>query len=53
MRVVRQLLEKNADVNARGGLYDGALQAASAGGHEAVVPLLLEKDPHANTQGGE
>ena len=28
------------------------LQVASAGGHKAVVQLLLEKDAHINMQGG-
>jgi ankyrin repeat protein len=41
--VVRLLLEKGADVKATGGYYGNALQAASAGGHEAVVRLLLDK----------
>ena len=41
--VVRLLLEKGADVNAQGGYYGNALQAASARGHEAVVRLLLDK----------
>ena len=37
------LLDKGADVNAQGGEYGNALQAASAGGHEAVVRLLVDK----------
>jgi hypothetical protein len=36
-------LEKGADVNAQGGHYGNALQAASDGGHDSVVTLLLEK----------
>ena len=40
--VVRLLLEKGADVNAQGGQYGNALQAASYRGHEAVVRLLLK-----------
>jgi hypothetical protein len=32
-----------ADVNAQGGFYGNALQAASHGGHEKVVELLLGK----------
>ncbi|KAH6661738.1 ankyrin repeat-containing domain protein [Halenospora varia] len=60
------LLEKGADVNAQGGEYGNALQAASiedyeatciqaasAGGHEAIVALLLEKEANVNAQGGE
>jgi ankyrin repeat protein len=41
------LLEKDADVNAQGGLYGNALQAAAARGHEGIVKLLLEKDADA------
>lgn len=33
-----------ADVNAQGGLYDNALQAASFGGYEGVVQLQLKHD---------
>ena len=36
------LLEKGADVNAQGGDYGNALQAASAGGYDKVVQMLLE-----------
>jgi hypothetical protein len=46
------LLEKGANVNAQGGYYGSALQAASAQGHEAVVALLLENGADANMQGG-
>ena len=35
------LLDKGADVNAQGGTYGSALQAASFGGHHKVVRLLL------------
>ncbi|EDU40458.1 ankyrin repeat domain containing protein [Pyrenophora tritici-repentis Pt-1C-BFP] len=46
------LLEKGADVNAQGGEYGNALQAASARGHEAIVKLLLDKGADVNAQGG-
>jgi hypothetical protein len=36
----------------QGGYYGNALQAASAGGHETVVRLLLKKGADANAQGG-
>ncbi|KFZ15421.1 hypothetical protein V502_05625 [Pseudogymnoascus sp. VKM F-4520 (FW-2644)] len=39
-------------VNALGGFYGNALQAASAGGHEQVVKLLLDKSADVNAQGG-
>jgi hypothetical protein len=42
------LLDKDADVNAQGGEYGNALQAASAGGHEQVVKTLLDKDANVN-----
>ena len=51
-KLVIQLLEKGADVNAWGGGYGNALQAASANGHKAVVTLLLDKGANVNTQGG-
>ncbi|KAH7359929.1 hypothetical protein BKA66DRAFT_562105 [Pyrenochaeta sp. MPI-SDFR-AT-0127] len=48
---VKLLLEYGADVNAQGGRYSSALQAASANGYEAVVELLLEKGADINAQG--
>jgi hypothetical protein len=41
--VVRLLLEKGADVEAKGRFRETALIGAARGGHEAVVRLLLEK----------
>jgi hypothetical protein len=49
---VRLLLEKEADVNAQGGFYGNALQAASRIGNEKIVQLLLEKGADVNAQGG-
>jgi ankyrin repeat protein len=46
------LLEKGADVNAQGGRYGNALQAASSGGHKEVAQMLLEKGGDVNAQGG-
>jgi hypothetical protein len=40
------LLDKGAEVNAHGGQYGNALQAASAGGHEQVVKMLLNAGAH-------
>ncbi|ORY14382.1 hypothetical protein BCR34DRAFT_231296 [Clohesyomyces aquaticus] len=50
--MVKVLLDKDADVNAQGGDYGNALQAASYRGHEAVVTMLLDKDADVNAQGG-
>ena len=46
------LLEKGADVNAQGGHYGTALQAASKQGHGQIVQRLLEKGADVNAQGG-
>ena len=37
---MQQLLDKGADVNAQGGHFGNALQAALAGGHKEIVQLL-------------
>ncbi|KAJ4330292.1 hypothetical protein N0V87_010137 [Didymella glomerata] len=49
----RDEAEGSADVNAQGGRYSNALQAASAGGHEQVVKMLLNKGADVNAQGGD
>ena len=40
------LLERRADINIQGGYYDNALSAASVGGHEKIVQILLERGAH-------
>jgi hypothetical protein len=50
--ITKLLLDKGADVNAKGGYYGNALQAASAGGHEQVVKTLLDKGADVNAQNG-
>jgi ankyrin repeat protein len=50
--VAKLLLEKGVDVNAQGGFYCNALQAASAKGREAVVKLLINAGANVNAQGG-
>jgi hypothetical protein len=50
--IVQRLFDGGADVNARGGDYGNALQAASVGGHDQVVEQLLAKGADVNTQGG-
>ena len=49
--MVRVLLEKGADVNAPGGRYGRALQAASSQGHDHVVQMLLENGADVNAIG--
>ncbi len=39
-------------INAQGGLYGNALHAASWGGHEKVVQMLLDQGAEVNAQGG-
>ncbi|KAK5102167.1 hypothetical protein LTR70_007477 [Exophiala xenobiotica] len=50
--VVNRLLEQKADVNAKGGEFGNALQAASHRGHEKVVQILLGQGANINAQGG-
>ncbi|ELR05748.1 hypothetical protein GMDG_07590 [Pseudogymnoascus destructans 20631-21] len=47
-----QLIEEGVDVNAQGGRYGNALQAASCKGHDKTVEVLLSKGADVNTQGG-
>ncbi|KAF2866229.1 ankyrin repeat-containing domain protein [Massariosphaeria phaeospora] len=51
-KIVKLLVDKNVDVNAQGGFYGNALQAASAKGHKQVVKLLLEKNADFNAWDG-
>ncbi|KAK0367705.1 hypothetical protein CLIM01_14938, partial [Colletotrichum limetticola] len=46
------LIDKDADVNAQGGHYGSALQAASSRGHQEIVQLLLDNGADVNAQGG-
>lgn len=46
------LLGNGVDIDARGGEYRNALQAASIHGHEKVVQILLDKGADVNAQGG-
>jgi hypothetical protein len=50
--ITRLLLDAGADVNAQGGRYGNALQAASEGGHKQIVKTLLDKGANVNAQGG-
>ena len=52
LKVCRLLVDKGADVNARGGKFDTALQAAADGGHAWVTHFLLQHGADPNAQGG-
>jgi len=47
------LLDRGVDVNASGGQFGNALQAASAGGHKTVVNLLIHAGAEVNASGGQ
>ena len=47
------LLEKGANINAQGGHYGNALQAASIQGRKEVVQMLVDKGANVNAQEGE
>ncbi len=51
--VVRLLINNKANVNAQGGGYGNALQAASCRGRLDVVRLLINNKADVNAQGGE
>jgi ankyrin repeat protein len=51
--VTRLLLDKGVNVNAQGGHFGNALQAASERGDEQVVKTLLDAGAEVNAQGGE
>lgn len=53
MRVLRALLERGADVNARGGKYDTALQCAAKHGLLDACKLLLENGAEVDLKGGK
>jgi hypothetical protein len=47
------LVKEGAEVNAQGGEYSNALQAASYRGEQEIVKLLVEKGAEVNAQGGQ
>ena len=51
--MVQLLLDKDADVNAEGGEYGSALQAALSKDYGDVVQQQLDKGADVNAQGGE
>lgn len=46
------MLDSGAEINARGGGYGNALQAASERGHYSIAKLLLDKGADVNAEGG-
>ncbi|KAI9878518.1 MAG: hypothetical protein M1830_000699 [Pleopsidium flavum] len=48
----RRLINEGADVNAQGGSYGNALQAAALRSNETIYRLLLEAGADVNAQGG-
>ncbi|KAH7066360.1 hypothetical protein BKA63DRAFT_546887 [Paraphoma chrysanthemicola] len=52
LAIAKAMLKKGIYINAQGGRYGNALQAASNQGHEHVVRLLLKKGANVNAQGG-
>ncbi|MCJ1396289.1 hypothetical protein MMC18_009178 [Xylographa bjoerkii] len=50
--LVRMLLQRGADVNARSGRFGNALQAAAVFGMESIVRLLLNNKADVNARGG-
>ena len=50
MPIVKLLLQMGADVNAQGGQYNNALQAAASEGREAIVVLLLENGANVHAE---
>ncbi|KAJ7789811.1 hypothetical protein B0H14DRAFT_2535914 [Mycena olivaceomarginata] len=51
-KMCQLLLNKGADVNAQGGFYGNAFQAAANGSHDKIVQVLLDKGADVNVQGG-
>ena len=47
------MISAGADVNAQGGEFGNALQAASYRGYEKVVQILLDAGADVNAQGGD
>jgi len=52
-KAVQILVDRGANVNARGGEYGNALQAASSGGHDKVVQILINGGADITAQGGQ
>ena len=53
LKIIKNLVEKGADIHAEGRLGSDAMQAASLNGHAGVVAFLLSKGADADSRGGE
>ena len=51
-KLIQLLLDKGADINAQGGEYGNALQAAAFNGNMEAMQLLLDNGADVNAQGG-
>ncbi|KAJ7274605.1 ankyrin repeat-containing domain protein [Mycena rebaudengoi] len=51
--IVQMLLQKGAHINAKGGEYGSALQAASKAGHVEIACILLENGADVHALGGK
>ncbi len=51
--ITELLIANGANVNAEGGQYGNALQAASYQGHQAIAELLIAMGADVNAQGGQ
>ena len=52
LQVIEDIIPQTIDVNAQGGVYGNALQAASKGGYQKVVQKLLDAGANVNAEGG-
>ncbi|KAF4342866.1 Pfs NACHT and ankyrin domain protein [Fusarium beomiforme] len=53
VEAAKNMITEGADVNAQGGWFGNALQAASSNGNRDVIQLLLDKRADINAQGGK
>ncbi|KAH8821892.1 hypothetical protein F5884DRAFT_746178 [Xylogone sp. PMI_703] len=51
-RILHLLLDRGADVNAKGGRYGNALQAAAVNGNSKAIELLIAKGADIHAKGG-
>ena len=49
-QIVKMLLDAGADVNAQGGLYGSALQAALSQNHQDIAQILRDHGAHEDVK---